>query len=352
MKKLIAIILCLAGLLSITACSSKSTSSSEDTTKANETSTAQSGDPIVITIASAENEQHPSVVALKSIKEKVEAETNGGLVLDIYANGTLGDYMTVFDEVMLGTIDMSLQSLASTYDKRLDMFTMPYLFSNSEEAKKVCVRGANSYEYLAKVLSDLDIKLLGYYCLGYTGTTATFYDPNYFDPTVKKDEIIRSYPSDSNRLTVEAFNFPCVTMNFSEVYTSLQTGVVQASFGNIPQQAYDNWRDICSYYYYDKATSEHYEFLINQDKWNSLPEEYQQILDDACAEACLNSFDEAGENGEEYMDAMRDFGMEVITISDEEMETFAAQIREIVWPEMAEGMGEEVLEVLQSDLNK
>ena len=104
-----------------------------------------SGDAIVLKVAVQQNQDHETAKAVARIAEKVEAETEGGLVLDLYTDSALGDYAAVFDEVRMGTIDMAVQSFSGEYDPAFEIGYLPYLFTNYEEAKAVLGEGSNTY---------------------------------------------------------------------------------------------------------------------------------------------------------------------------------------------------------------
>ena len=58
-----------------------------------------SAEPITLRVAVQANEDHETCKAVRRVAEKVEQETDGGLILEIYSDSVLGDYSAVFDEV-------------------------------------------------------------------------------------------------------------------------------------------------------------------------------------------------------------------------------------------------------------
>ena len=74
MKKIMAVMLAVLMLVSVTACGSGSNGSSK------------SGETVVLRVNGQQNDDHQTTKALYRIAEKIEEETNGGLKLDIYTD--------------------------------------------------------------------------------------------------------------------------------------------------------------------------------------------------------------------------------------------------------------------------
>lgn len=348
-KKALALLLAAVSIVSLVSCGSGTKQASGSSTSGSG-STETPSDPIVLKVSCQQPEVHANTQAMMRIKEKVEAETNGGLVLDLYPGAVLGDYTLTFEEVMLGTIDMSFQSLDGKYDPRIELTFLPYLFTDTENRKTVCSPGSNTYALFEQILGDLGIQLLGIYGEGYVGIGTNVLDPAYGDPTVMKNSLIRCNTADSNRLAVEGLGYPFVTMTFADTYAALQTGAADGTFGNTAESIYTNFRDVVKYFIRYKSIAENNEILINQDKWNSLPEDYQKILMDAVQEECLKSFDTAEEIDAKYCQMLEDEGIEVIDLTDEEMAAVTESVRNHAWPKMADSLTREVIEVVCKDV--
>lgn len=311
---------------------------------------AGTAEPIVLKVSCQQPEAHANTQAMMRIKEKVERETNGGLILELYPGAVLGDYTLTFEEVMLGTIDVSFQSLDGKYDPRIELTFLPYLFTDTENRKMVCSPGSNTYALFEEILGDLGVQLLGIYGEGYVGVGTNVLDPAYGDPTVSKDSLIRCNTADSNRLSVEGLGYSFVTMTFADTYTALQTGAADGTFGNTAESIYTNFRDVVKYFIKYKSIAENNEILINKDKWDSLGKEYQDILLGACQEECLRSYDTAEEIDAEYCRLLEEAGIQVIELTDEEMAAVAESVRRHAWPAMTETMTQEVIDTVCKDV--
>lgn len=355
MNKLVALISVAAITLGTTACGTSQSSqpsppTPETASPSAESGTAPAADAIVLKVSCQQPDSHANTQAMMRIKEKVERETDGKLILELYSNSVLGDYTVVFEEVMLGTIDMSFQSLAGEYDPRIELTFLPYLFTDTENRKRVCMPGSNTYTLFEQLLSDLDIQLLGVYGEGYVGIGTNVLDPDYARPDVQKKSLIRCNTADSNRLCVEGLGYPFVTMTFADTYSALQTGVADGTFGNTAESIYTNFRDVVKYFIRYKSIAENNEILINKAKWESIPEEYQKILSAACLEECSASYERAEEIDEEYCQKLAEIGVEIISLTDAEMQAITDAVRSHAWPAMQETLTKEVIETVCKDV--
>lgn len=354
MKKIVALLLAALMIMSLAACGGEKTpaESEQAGNLSGENKAAENApaDPIVLRVSCQQAEVHANTQAMMRIKEKVEKETNGGLILDLYPGAVLGDYTLTFEETMLGTIDVTFQSLDGKYDPRIELTFLPYLFTDTENRKMVCSPGSNTYSLFEEILADQGLKLLGIYGEGYVGVGTNILCPEYGDPTVMKDSLIRCNTADSNRLSVEGLGYPFVTMTFADTYTALQTGAADGTFGNTAESIYTNFRDVVKYFIRYKSIAENNEILINMDKWNSLPTEYQEILQNAVQEECMKSFDTAEDIDAKYCKMLEEAGIEVIDLTEEEMEAVTENVRKHAWPAMAESLTQEVIDVVCEDV--
>ena len=73
----------------------------------------------------------------KRTKEVVEEKTNGKVKIDIYPAAQLGDWIQVYDELMMGTIDIANTTVPDTYNPQMAAGFLPFLATNYEELRKV-----------------------------------------------------------------------------------------------------------------------------------------------------------------------------------------------------------------------
>ncbi len=309
-----------------------------------------SGDAIVLKVAVQQNADHETAKAVARIADKVEEETDGGLVLDLYTDSALGDYTAVFDEVRMGTIDMAVQSFSGEYDPAFEIGYLPYLFTNYEEASAVLGEGSNTYNMIADKCDENGLVFLGYFAEGFVQVATKVPVDNMGDPNAKKDALLRVPAIESGRLAMECQEFKTVTIPYADLYTSLETGVCDGWMGGTAELNYVSFRDVIDYLYLVNQQMENNSGIINKEKFESLPEEYQKILMEAFAEESAASFDRAKETDEANVQNCKDYGIEVIVLTQAELNALADKVRTETWDENFKAYGEDAKAAVYADM--
>ena len=121
-NKALALILALIMVFSLTACGSSEAPA--------ETPAEAPAEKITWKLSCDESVDSFTVGILQDMVKQVSDATNGNFTLELFSDSLLGDYTAVFDELMLGSVEMAVQSLPDSYDARLGMVFVPYLFTN------------------------------------------------------------------------------------------------------------------------------------------------------------------------------------------------------------------------------
>ena len=108
-------------------------------------------------------------------------------------------------------------------------------------------------------------------------------------------------------------------MPATELYTSLQTGVVDGQENGAMLTITDNYYETLKYFTNSNHLYGASLVLMNDDYWEALPEEYQTIIQ----EECYNMRDEAraliAEQVSGCIEQIRDSGVEVTILTDEQL---------------------------------
>lgn len=344
MKKFLATILATSMVFSLVACSSSTESSAESTVAASTES------PITLKVAVQQNEEHETFKAVSRIADEVAAATDGGLILELYSGGVLGDYIAVFDEVRMGTIDMAVQSFSGEYDPGFEIGYLPYLVTNYDEASQVLGEGSNTYAMIQEKCNDNGLNFLGYFVEGFVQVAMVDPVDNMGDPDATKTQLVRCPPIESGRLAMACQGFPTVTIPYSDLYTSLQTGVCDGWMGGTAELNYVGFRDIIKYLYVVNQQMENNVGIINQDAFNSLPTEYQEILTDAFSVETAASFGRAQTTDEDNMQKLEDYGITIVELSQDELNALADKVRTETWEADFETYGEDAKAAVYADM--
>src|SRR3954470_4268507 len=192
---------------------------------------------------------HPSTFSEKFFAEQVSTLTNGSIKVETYANTQLGDAVANVQSLRNGTIAFTVVSASNLNQvvPQMDMFSLPFLFKN--EAHFWWFLAQPQSEELVKALEDKGIKKLGYMD---SGSRNFFTQKPIKTPADLKGQKIRVMASPVMVRTMEAMGATGVPVAWAELYTALQTGVVDGAENNHPSVVAKKFYEVSKYYTLDE----------------------------------------------------------------------------------------------------
>lgn len=289
--------------------------------------------------------------AAERFAEKVAEKSEGRIQVQVYPASQLGDWIEVHEQVSFGALDLAMQPLSNSYDQRLAIAWFPYTTTTYESAEEAFTEGGFIHQIVDDVIVEQNLKLLGVYGVGMGGAGFATEVANPADPSADHDLKVRIWPGGTtHRQMMERFGFNTATVPWAELYTGLQTGVVDGQIGGTPEMTLDNFKDVTKTWI---QYNDHFEpawFFISRPLFESMPEPDQKALVDAAQEVTKERFAEVEQADQAFLQEMRDAGIEVVDFDEATLEEFARITREEVWPEIEGEVGEEVMAQLRSAL--
>jgi len=274
-----------------------------------------------------------------TLKEK----SNGRINIDIFPASQLGDYTVVQERVGIGDVEMQLACIGTGMDLSLMIQSLPYIARNWDDAKKLYATGSVLMNIISEKLAKQNLKLISGWPCYFGGIATTKEVPEPANPDVPKNIKIRVPPQKAFEIAAENYGFIATPTAWSETFTALQTGIVEGGIGAGAEGYYSNFRDLLKYYYAVNDHFEHWYFYMNMDLWNSLSEEDQKIIEETGLELERKRFAIAEEREDYNEKLLSDYGIKVITFTDEELDNFAQKIRKSVWPAVEDVIGAELI---------
>ena len=180
-------------------------------------------DPIVIKFSHVVAENTPKGQMANKFKDLVDERLAGKVKVEVYPNSQLFGDNNVLEAMLLGDVQLAAPSLSkfSRYTKKLDVYDLPFLFTNIEAVD----RFQNS-EPGQKLLSS--IKKKGLVGLGYlhNGMKQLSSSQPLRVPADAKGMKFRIMSSDVLEAQFEAVDATPLKKPFSEVFTLLQTRAI------------------------------------------------------------------------------------------------------------------------------
>lgn len=268
MKKIAAIMVALGlAAVSVAGCSKSGAGSSTEATADN---------PLVLTLAHGLSEVHTVHIAMLEFAQQVEEETNGRIKVQIFPNGQLGSENENMEQLMAGVISMTKVSAPglATYNESYHTFGLPYVFDDTEDFYHVMDSQQMQDFFLSS--EDDGFVTLTYYTSG----ARSFYtkDRAIRTPEDLKGLKIRVQDMKSQTDMMKALGGIPVAMSYGDVYTSLQTGIIDGTENNETALTTGKHGEICKVYSTDQHAMIPDVMVMSAKVWKTISPEDQQII--------------------------------------------------------------------------
>lgn len=279
--------------------------------------------------------------------DQIKEKSAGRMKVDIYYQGELGGQQELFDQLVKGNIDMMLTWPQTSYDERLGVNYIPYLTLGWDDALKAYDKDGWLKNILDPVYADIGLKYFGPYPEGFGGiATKGRYATNYQDAAGMK---VRSQPVFPLPQTMKAMGFQAVPIDWAEVYTSIQTGVVDGDSSNVIYWDYEYFRDQLDYFVHSKHNFSSYAMLMNNSTWEALDAEDQSIIASAAEHVIDKQFKDAKAEDDKWIAKAQEAGMKYIEPSTADMQAWVKRVRAEVWPEAEKSLGKEIMDKIRAN---
>lgn len=349
MKKLMSLLLALAMILSLTACGGgkETPPASQDKPATEEAKPEETTDPPVnLTVVSAGNTKDNAISkGYDKFAELVEEYSNGNITADVYYGSEMGSLSACVDGVFQGTIDVCScgPSYISGYVPAVQVFELPFLFNNAEEARATL--DGEPGQYISSLFEGSGALLFTYFESGMRQLM------NNRNPIVKPEDMaglkIRIVPSKTQNATWEAFGAIPMAVDMTETFTALQNGTVDANENGMTTLAsYKMW-EVQDYLSVTNHSYTPITVMFNENSWASLTENQQKIVRQAFEDARDWQRELTDELTEDCYKQMEENGVEIEWEPD--TEAFKALIDPAVYDIFNEIVGSsDVLDMTQS----
>ncbi len=257
-------------------------------------------------------EGYPNTVALDKFAELVEGVTDGDIALKLFHGGTLGSQPDAIEQLRLGAIQVANFNLGpiGPVAPEANVVSLPFIFKDVPHMFRVLDGEAG--QVIADGMAAKGILPLAWFDAGarsfYNGTKSI----NTPDDVISLK--VRVMNNDLYSGMISELGGNPSPMAFAEVYSALQTGVVDGAENNWPSYESTGHYEVAGFY----SLSQHLIIpeciCINTDTFNALSEDEQNVVREAAQEAAI---------------MQRELWAERELASREKVETAGVQVNEI-----------------------
>lgn len=283
--------------------------------------------------------------ALEYWAELIQEATKGTddeIKVNVFYQEELGGQQEVFDLFVAGEVDMMLNWPSTSYDKRLGVRYTPYLFFTWEQAIEAYQPGGWLSDIYQSVHNDLGLHFFAAWPEGFAGVATK----NRYATTVEdaKGIKVRTPANFPNPQIFNAMGYDAVGLPWGDVYTSLQTGVVDGDAGNTIYWDYEYFRDLIKYYVRTGHMFVTGFLTMNKQKLESLTDNQRKVIAEAASKVSSKQFKDAKEFDDRYVAMAKEHGIKYIELTEDERKNLAKTTRDLVWPSLEKEFGMEIVQ--------
>jgi tripartite ATP-independent transporter DctP family solute receptor len=260
---------------------------------------------------------YPTVAAVESMGKKLAEATQGRLSIQTYPSAQLGAEKETIEQTQIGAIQMlrvSAGAVGPIVDD-INVVNMPFLFKNVAQSWKM-MDGDVGQELLDKITASPNANLVAL-CWMDSGARS-FYNTKHPIKSIAdiKGLKLRVIGNPIFIDMVNALGGNGIAMGYDQVFSSLQTGVIDGAENNPPSYVFSNHYTAAKYY----SLTEHLiipEILcFSKRSWTALSADDQALIKKFAREAQLEERELWKKYETTAMEKAKAAGCEIVEIAD------------------------------------
>ena len=285
----------------------------------------------------------PNHVTAMAFAEQVSSATNGDYTVEVFPSSQLGGEVDAVEGMLLGTIDITIPSAAvlANWVPEMNVLNMPFAFRDWDHYTEV-MQGP-LLDRIIEAAAEKNIRVLGAMTSGARHIMTR--DPlNSFEELSGRK--IRTVQNPVHVATFNAFGANATAIAYPEVYSSLQTGVVDgadaANTNYFTEKFYEvapNWAQV-SWLFYSNF------IIMREDKFQALPAETQEALQATGRAVGNDHFTRYRASDEEKLSELVALG---VTVTRPDPAPFRAAAQEIYNEFLTTDREKELLALIQAE---
>jgi tripartite ATP-independent transporter DctP family solute receptor len=226
---------------------------------------------------------YPTVAAVQKLGEMVKERSNGRICIDVFHSAQLGEEKDTIEQTKFGVIDMNRVSMGpfNNLIEETKVVSLPFIFRGTDHMHRV-MDGPIGEEILAAFEPHGFIGLAYY-----DGGSRSFY--NSKKPIDSIDDLsgmkVRVMQSDVFVDMMSALGANATPMPFGEVYSAIQTGVIDGAENNWPSFESSGHFEVAGYYTLNEHLIVPEVLVMSKVSWDKLTPEDQALIRQAAKDS-------------------------------------------------------------------
>lgn len=320
MKKLFALILALAMVFSLAACSSKTEAPAAEAPAAEEPAAdAPAADSIVLRFAFSEAPESITAQVMAGVKERVEERTEGRVVVECHWSNELGSINDCIEQITLGGNIVSSTSASSWAPYGCsDMTAMDSMFAFSSTDEIAKFNESDMWKAMVEEMEETGgIHMI---CMNWAAAPRVVLSSRPINSVADLKGLLVRVPTETYAAWFNALGAaPVSGIPFAEVYTNIESGVIEAAEAPFATLSDYSVQEVAKYAYNSNHTYAAACFGTSTTIWNLISAEDQAIVTEELTAGGAEFTALCADSNAEYMKAFEEAGVTIVEPSDDDV---------------------------------
>ena len=252
-------------------------------------------------------------------RDLMHERTGGRFRVVIYPSGQLGGERVAFEQIQAGAVQVAITGtpVLSGWVPETQVFDLPFLFETRDHGLRV-MQGPAGDRWRDLLLERTGVRSLG------------FLDYGFEAPPDLAGLKLRVLQNATYLAAYSALGVQATPMNYGEVYSALQQGVIDGGEANAIGFVSSRLYEVAKFFSFTSITYNPITLLVNEPFYRSLPPDIRDLVDRSAADALTYQSEVA-----RRMEAVAEMRANGVEISRPDLAPFAPSVRPRIWDELA-----------------
>ena len=296
--------------------------------------------------AHVQPDKHATNLSALWMADELKKRSKGRIEMLVYPGSVLGRPNDMLDSLQAGDLDFAWVSSAELAPsiKEFNVFSVSYLFRDSNHWKKVFSKDSPVVKRIEQIVDRSPYGIMYAGMLG--GISRQLYDSPRAVQT----------PADLKGLKLRVQHSPVESkiwstlgaipqqLAWSEIYTSLQTGVVQGAESSIDSYYQNKFYEVARYFSFTNHQFMVLPLLMSKKTYQKLPPDLRQLVLDVAYESCIQCLNIYLQSEK---DTQKQLAAKGVKFSYPDIQAFQAMVANIVKTEATKYKAEDIVEAIK-----
>ena len=258
-------------------------------------------EPVKLTLGTVYAADHPASLAIESAIQEISEKSDGKITIEHYPAGQIGDNDELAEQLVAGSVDINVQSLGYFDEKcpEVNVFSFFFVFQDAAHVDKVW-EGELGEHFNQMVEENYGVLVLDPWMYG--NRVMTTKNTAIHSPEDLKGLKMRVPDHTIYMDCMSSFGAEVTPIALTELYLSLNQGIVDGQENPVPTIISNKFNEVQNYMCMTNHLVDTIYVMFNEDSWNKLSPEQQEII--------ATAFENAGQLNNELIESQTEEGIE------------------------------------------